>query len=146
MPIPDMEENIAKNAQMTIEQLRPISQIDFGYNRDSVKWLEGYIERLRQSGQLQPEAMRQKLISVLGSFLGECMVLCYGGSWVKQDGMWGVSIGDNFIAYPFNKLGKQMDNGLEDSIDSFFTSIPKLLSDYVHAQETPTKKPWWKFW
>jgi hypothetical protein len=72
-----MEENITKNAQMTIEQLRPISQIDFGYNRDSVKWLEGYIEGLRQSGQLHPEDKRHALISVLGSFLGECIVRCY---------------------------------------------------------------------
>ena len=141
-----MDENIKKNAELAIEQLRPVSQMDFGYNLSSVKWLEGYIERLRSSGELEDEAKRKGLSNVLGSFLGECIVRCYGGRWVKQDGMWGVSIGDDFVAYPFNKIGKQMENGLEDSIDSFFTGIPVLLSGHVYAQETPIKKPWWQFW
>ena len=140
-----MEENIKKNAELAIEQLRPLSQMDFGYNLSSVKWLEGYIERLRSSGELDDEAKRKGLSNVLGSFLGECIVRCYGGRWVKQDGMWGVSIGDHFIAYPFNKIGKQMENGLEDSIDSFFTSIPVLLSGNVYEQKTSIRKPWWKF-
>ena len=141
-----MEENIKKNAQMVIEQLRPISQIDFGYNRESVKWLEGYIERQRQRDKFQAETNRKKLTSTLGSFLGECIIHCYGGRWVNHDGCWGVAIGEDFIAYPLNKVGKQMENGLEDGIDSFFTNIPILLSDYVYAQEKPTKKPWWKIW
>jgi hypothetical protein len=141
-----MEENIKKNAEMTIEQLRHISQIDFGYNPQSVKWLEGYIERLRQSDQLELEIKREKLASTLGSFLGECIIHCFGGRWVKKDGMWGVSIGDSFVAYPLNKVGKQMKNGLEDSIDSFFTNNPALLSGYVCVQETPARKPWWRFW
>jgi hypothetical protein len=141
-----MEENIKKNAEMTIEQLRHISQIDFGYNPQSVKWLEGYIERLRQSDQLELEIKREKLASTLGSFLGECIIHCFGGRWVKKDGMWGVSIGDSFVAYPLNKVGKQMKNGLEDSIDSFFTNIPALLSGYDCVQETPARKPWWRFW
>src|SRR5689334_682595 len=67
-----MIEKIQANAQMTIEQLRPLSKIDFGYNAASVEWLEGYIERLRADGQFQPEAKKDKLISVFGSFLGEC--------------------------------------------------------------------------
>lgn len=124
----NLEENIKKNAQLTIEQLRQTSQIDFGYNSESVKWLEGYIERLRQSGQLQPETKRKKLASVLGSFLGECIIQCYGGSWVMHEGCWAVAINNDFIAFPFNKIGKQMENGLEDGINSFFTSIPALLS------------------
>jgi hypothetical protein len=141
-----VEENIKKNAELAIQQLRPLSQMDFGYNVSSVNWLEGYIERLRSSGELKDEAKRKGLSNVLGSFLGECIVRCYGGRWVKQDGMWGVSIGDDFIAYPFNKIGKQMENGLEDSIHSFFTSIPVLLSRHVYEQQTPVKKPWWKCW
>ena len=141
-----MEDNIKKNAQLAIEQLGSVSQMDFGYNLSSVKWLEGYIERLRSSGELENEAKRKGLFNVLGSFLGECIVRCYGGRWVKQDGIWGVAIGDDFIAYPFNKVGKQMQNGLEDGIDSFFTSIPVLLSGYVQAQKTPAKSPWWKVW
>jgi hypothetical protein len=141
-----VEENIKKNAELAIQQLRPLSQMDFGYNVSSVNWLEGYIERLRSSGELKDEAKRKGLSNVLGSFLGECIVRCYGGRWVKQDGMWGVSIGDDFIAYPFNKIGKHMENGLEDSIHNFFTGIPVLLSGHVYEQQTPVKKPWWKRW
>ena len=33
-----MLESIKANAEMTIQQLRPMSGIDFGYNRESVEW------------------------------------------------------------------------------------------------------------
>jgi hypothetical protein len=35
---------------LVIQQLRPLSFDGFGYNAESVGWLEGYIERLRESG------------------------------------------------------------------------------------------------
>src|SRR5437762_1433543 len=46
-----MIEHIQANAEMTIQQMRPLSRMDFGYTRESVEWLEGYIERLRQTGE-----------------------------------------------------------------------------------------------
>lgn len=82
-----MVEHIKANAKMTIQQMRPLNRIDFGYTRESVEWLEGYIERLRQSGEFQAEATKDKLVSVFGSFLGECIVRCYGGVWAERGGL-----------------------------------------------------------
>ena len=53
-----MVEHIKANAEMTIQQMRPLSRIDFGYTRESVEWLEGYIERMRQSGEFKAEATK----------------------------------------------------------------------------------------
>src|SRR5438132_3406075 len=53
-----MHQRIKANAEMTIQQLRPLSRMDFGYTRESVEWLEGYIERLRQSGEFATNATK----------------------------------------------------------------------------------------
>ena len=103
---------------MVIEQLRPVSKMDFGYNRQSVEWLESYIERLRQSGQLDSEDARNKLSGVFGSFLGECVARCYGGEWMEEDGMWNVVFSPGNAVFPFGKTMSQMENGLEDGIVS----------------------------
>lgn len=141
-----MEEHIKANAEMVIQQVRPLSGIDFGYTRHSVEWLEGYIERLRTSGQFENAETKNKLISVFGSFLGECIVCCYGGTWRQHEGVWGVAFRDGDIAFPFAKVEKQIDNGLEDGIAGFFNLIP-VLFDYIPRGAPPArKKPWWKVW
>lgn len=129
-----MQEHLEKNADLVIQTLRPLSQIDFGFNAESVKWVEGYIDRLRERGQLEPATKRDQLIGVLGSFLGECMVRCHGGRWLytEEDG-WGVVIGD-FTAYPFNKVGKQMDAGLEEGIEALFTCAPLVAKRHEIGQ------------
>ena len=86
-----MIEHIQANAELVIQQLRPMSFDGFGYNAESVEWLEGYIERLRESGTFESEESRDRLASVFGSFLGECIVRCYGASWTQQDGSWCVT-------------------------------------------------------
>lgn len=142
-----MIEEIQANARMTVEQLRALSGIDFGYNTESVEWLEGYIERLRLGGEFQNAAKKDKLISVFGSYLGECVVRCYGGIWTEKDGSWGVRLGKENFAFPFAKVSKQMENGVEDGIGSFFRVIPVIFKDDVRlAEEVKPTKPWWQFW
>lgn len=112
---------------MVVEQLRPLSDIDFGYTRESVEWLEGYIERLRNSGQFDDPQMKNRLTSVFGSFLGECVVRCYGGRWKQHDGVWCVAFDDDNSVFPFAKVAKQIEYGLEDGIASFFNVIPTIF-------------------
>ena len=140
-----MVNQIKANADLTIRMLRPLSRINFGYTPESVQWLEGYIERLRQSGEFTTETVRNKMVSVFGSFLGECIIRRYGGVWAQNNGVWCVAFDGNNSAFPFAKVSKQIDNGLEDGIGSFFSVIPELFSSHVHLLP-PTRKPWWKFW
>lgn len=115
---------------MTIEQLRSVSRIDFGYNRESVKWLEGYIERIKKPGVFD-EAAKGRLISMFGSFLGECIIHCYGGAWQQRDGSWCVAFDEKNVAFPFGKVSKQFDNGLEDSVFGFFDVIPIVFAGSI---------------
>ena len=143
-----MEEHIRANAEMVVRQMSLISDTDFGYTQESVKWLEGYIERLRLSGEFENVETKTKLISVFGSFLGECVVRNYGGTWkVYEDaGVWCVAFDDDNIAFPFAKVAKQMENGLEDGIASYFTVIPIVFKNLVRAEPSKLQKPWWKLW
>ena len=141
-----MEEYIKANAELVIQQLRPLSGIDFGYTQESVEWLEGYIERLRASGEFENEETKNRLTSVFGSFLGECIARCYGGAWRQHEGVWCVAFNDVNMAFPFAKVAKQIDYGLEDGVASFFKAIPVVFEDIPAPTATASNKPWWKVW
>ena len=141
-----MEEQIKANAEMVVQQLQPLSGIEFGYTRESVEWLEGYIERLRSSGEFESDELRHNLTNMFGCFLGECIVRCYGGQWEQQEGTWCVAFDDENAACPFAKVAKQFENGLEDGIASFFKAIPILFKDLLREAPPTPKKPWWKVW
>ena len=141
-----MEEHIKANAEMVLDQLRSLSGIDFFYTRESVEWLEGYIERLRNSGEFDSVELKHKLTSVFGSFLGECIIRCYGGAWTEHEGNWCVAFSEGGMAFPFAKVSKQFDNGLEDGISSFFRVIPVIFEGDVLPLTPAPQKPWWRFW
>ena len=141
-----MEEHIRANAELVIEQIRSLAGNDFGYTRESVDWLEGYIERLRDSGEFDSPEMKYKLTSVFGSFLGECIVRCYGGFWTQYNDDWAVAFPKGGMAFPFAKVRKQLENGLGDGISSFFRAIPVIFEDLAPSQPPAAKKPWWRFW
>ena len=149
-----MEEHIRANAETVVKELGKLKGEEFGYTRESVEWLEGYIERLKNSGEFDSTERKNRLISVFGSFLGECIVRCYGGAWRQlESGEWGVAFRneemaftENNMAFPFAKVAKQIDNGLEDGIASFFSVIPILFTDHSGPLPPAAKKPWWKVW
>lgn len=134
------QEQISENAVRAIEMCGPISGLGarFGYNRESVEWLDGHIERLRASGGLSPEQI-ENLTEIFACFLGECMRVANGGNWRKRDGMWGVFFEDSSGAIPFNKVHKQFVDGAEggESILLFFDFIPELLSGRLDEKPTP---------
>ena len=139
-----MEEQIKANAELVIAQMRPLSGFAFGYNAQSVAWLDGYIERQRAREDRCPER-EAGLVNVFGSYLGECIIRCYGGQWENQDGEWRVKFDDGNAAYPFAKVQKQFEFGAEDSIRSFYEVIPVLFAAAINKGKAG-KKPWWRIW
>jgi hypothetical protein len=127
MPTP---EAILANARLVIDQLGPLSGLGsrFGYNRDSVEWVEAFIERQRVRPEFKAEA-QARMVQVLGSFLGECIIQTYGGEWREQKGTWGIFFDSSSAAFPFAKVAKQFEDGLEggDSILSFFELIGPVI-------------------
>ena len=123
------KEMIRSNAEMAVKQLGEVSGIEsFGYNAESVEWLDGFIERQRVRPECD-EAFAEAFTSTLGSYLGECAIACFGGEWRQQGGSWAVGFSDENAAFPFNKVAKQFANGSEDSVLGWFACIPALFQN-----------------
>jgi hypothetical protein len=100
---------------------------DLSYDRDSVAWIDAYIERNREHFS---EEEANKVANNLGAFVGECLRAAHGGTWVlhEQSGEWGVHLGGNLgTAFPAAKIYKQLRNGPEDSVLSFFEVVGAIV-------------------
>lgn len=114
------------------------TQLNLKYNGESVLFIEGFIERNKD--RISKEE-RNGFISSLGSFIGQCIIENYGGQWQvdNEEGSVAVAFDVNNKVYPFAKISKQFDNGLEDSVYSFYSLIPTVF------KLNKRKRPWWKF-
>jgi hypothetical protein len=132
------------------------SELNLNYDIGSVKFVEEFIERQRNNFDGE---QRNGLINSIGSFVGQCIIINYGGHWqVDQDTQSiCVALDDKSKIFPFAKTAKQFENGLEDSVYSFYTIIPTVfeISPLTKFQErdnsqspgrTMEPKKWWKFW
>jgi hypothetical protein len=121
-----------KQIRQSAERLRNICrekmQIELDYDEESVRWLDGYIERER----LIP-GETEGLINIIGIFFGECLIRNFGGQWIIYDAMIGVSscYGTSF---PYTITAKQFANGAEggESILGFYR-----VAQSFHALEKP---------
>lgn len=120
-------------AEKVVSQLHEDLGVELKYDEESIEWLDGYINRIRN--QLNKQAYAG-LAAALGAYLGETIIATYGGAWdyFEELDQWGIRFDDANAAFPISKVYKQLEDGEFDSIFSFFTIIPKLR-DYVN---TPT--------
>ena len=121
----DQLENIRRNAELVVSVFAENNNVNLGYDEESVEWLDGYVERNRENFD---EATIDKLTSVLGSFLGECICRNFGGEWQQTENGLAVTFADGNAAYPLNKIGKHFRNGADDSILSFYRTIPLIFN------------------
>lgn len=122
-------EQIQANVSLAIDELGPLSDVEFGLNRESVEWVEGFIERQRARPEFDPEQLGG-LVGVLGSFLGACIAHATGGDWHRSDdGRWGVLLPDGSTIFPITKVRKQFRDGAEagESIMSFY----RIAVDFI---------------
>lgn len=120
-----MEEQIKALAQNLISTLSDKLGVNLKYDRASVEWIDGYIERIRTNLE---ESAVVGLSNSIGAFLGECIIANHGGQWREAEGTWGVYFDEENAAYPFAKVQKHLLNGGEDSILSFYDVIPVVFS------------------
>ncbi|HMU46931.1 MAG TPA: hypothetical protein PKC72_11210 [Chitinophagaceae bacterium] len=132
------------------------NQLNLDYDTKSVKYIEEFIERQRNNFDSEQS---QGLVNSIGSFVGQCIIKNYGGHWqVDPDTQAAcITLDDNNKIFPFAKTAKQFENGLEDSVYSFYTIIPAIFKHSItstpteneNAQQTSSpvnSKKWWKFW
>ena len=119
-----MEEQIKLLAQNLISTLSEQLGVHLNYNRASVEWIDGYIERIRPNLD-EPTVLG--LSNSIGAFLGECIIANHGGQWRESEGAWGVYFDEENAAYPFAKVQKHLLHGSGDSILSFYDVIPVVF-------------------
>lgn len=112
---------IRENAALVLTIARTSLDQSIGFDEDGVRWLDGYIQKVRDHGD--PET-KSGLIDTLGSFLGECIIQTFGGEWSKDGLGWCVRLDSLNAAYPFAKVAKQLEFGAQDSVLSFFSAVP----------------------
>jgi hypothetical protein len=115
---------IRANAEFVVSALGPQAGFPFGYDRRSVEWLDGYIERIRTRNWTGEES--NQLVANLGSFLGEAILAGFGGAWACDAAGWHIRFDEQNRAYPFVKVAKHFTNGAEDSILGFYTATAAL--------------------
>ena len=72
---------IKTNSQWVIDNFGPQSGLsEFGYNAPSVSYLDTFIDRQGESF-LATEQSTDRIVSMLGAFIGEAIIATYGGEW-----------------------------------------------------------------
>ena len=132
----DMRDKIRENAELVVEQMQRLCDFDFAYDERSVEWLAGYIERQRVRKDIDEDTITG-LVNVFGSYLGECIIQCYGGAWEPEENTWTVRFDERNAVFPFAKVSKQFANGREDSITAFFTLIPLIYEKILNNPNVP---------
>lgn len=125
----EMIDRIRANAEMVIAQF---PDENLAYDERSVEWLDGFIERQRE--RMEPE-QASRLAQTLGCFLGECISRNFGGEWAETEYGPAVVFADGNACYPLNKTAKHFANGAEDSVLSFYRTIPVLFNSNLDFGE-----------
>jgi hypothetical protein len=114
------------------------SSLNIKYNDEGVKFLEGFIERNKTQIEIEDW---YGLINSCGAFLGQSIIENYGGEWMQEENeQICIAFDEKNKVFPFSKVGKQFENGIEDSIYEMYTTLPK-----VFKIEKKAKKKWWQF-
>ncbi len=124
------EEEIRANVKLVNDKFSSAAAdtSPFGYDSHSVKRIDLFIEKLREHADRTADGT-EKLIQIFGSWFGECIRNVYGGQWRKKGDQWGIFFDDSNAVYPFTKVRKQFELGVEggESIHDFFEAIDTIF-------------------
>jgi hypothetical protein len=132
---PERQAMIRANAALAIAEFGKMSGMEFGCDEGSVRWVEGFIEDMRER-----EERVDSLVSVIGCYLGEAIIAKAGGQWIEDDaGRLGVRFATGDTIYPFTKVQKLFDNGLKagDSIVSFYNVSIDFIAKGKLREQAP---------
>ena len=134
---------ISESVLMKLEQLeeKTISifkkhfGIDLNKDSKSIKYLCEFITV--NSSKLESEE-QEAWLNLIGAFLGQTIIEIYQGRWIEIDTSNAnelnfelnnpcIELHDGSVCFPFTKVQKQFENGIEDSIHSYFTFFATYL-------------------
>ncbi len=139
---PSPLQRIEANVQLVLATARDQFGLTLACDRDGAAWLHRYIEQQHQQGDPN---LHGQLASVLGSFLGQCVIQSHGGSWQETEGQWAVVFSPGNAVYPFEKTRKHLTHGQAngDGVLPFFDAIPAL---FLPQTTDPSRAFGWRRW
>jgi hypothetical protein len=124
------EEQLRGLAEKFVAVMRSELGVELSYDEGSVEWADGYIGRVRPS--VSAESV-ESISSLIGSFLGECVIANYGGQWRETENGTGVCFDGSNCVFPFAKVQKHFLHGEGDSILGFYKTIGVVFKDFINA-------------
>jgi hypothetical protein len=125
-------QQIRANAALVAEKFGKQSGIEpFAHTQESVAYLDEFLERQQAIVKASEESVN-RFVSLLGAYLGECILATYGGEW--QESPQGLAIvirtkTQFHLLQPFHKVYKRIVNGNEDNLGFYFSKfIPHVLA------------------
>jgi len=116
-------ERVKANTALVIQQVATNPDFEWGLKAETVQYLQGHIERNQE--YLNAETIT-KLVSVFGSFYGECIIAWYGGAWEWGDAGWGVRVNQCLTCFPFARVAKQFAHGAASGGDGIFDAFEMI--------------------
>ncbi len=114
--------NLREDAQLVIDVIGEKEAVKLDYSAESVRWLDGYIDRHRGELDAGDKSLLQEKF---GAYLGESMRHNYGGRWTRtSDGEWTIVFDERHQASPFALIAEHLDH--HTALTQTFASLPKL--------------------
>ena len=121
-------ELIQSNAEFAVGYFSKLVGKPVGFDAYGIGCLSAYIQTMHEKGD---KDLYDRIVSVYGSYLGECLVRNFGGKWARVDDTEAIAFpGNGNVAFPFNKLRKHLENGKEagDSVVGFYEAVGALFA------------------
>jgi hypothetical protein len=103
----------------------------FGCDRASIAHLDGFLTRQREVVK-RDERTIQRFTSMIGSFIGECLLQTYQGSWNISPNYIQLTInagGMIHILRPFHKVSERIEQDLDGELVNYlFVTIPSAVA------------------
>lgn len=114
--------NLQEDAQLVIDVIGEKEAVKLDYSAESVRWLDGYIDRHRGELDAGDKSLLQEKF---GAYLGESMRHNYGGRWTRaHDGEWTIVFDERHQTSPFALIAEHLDH--HTALAQTFASLPKL--------------------
>ena len=125
-----MTEEIKNAIKDSAELVR--ETMGFEYNADGVDGIDAFIEKLTNKYRGSDDDFKSGIVFRLGAFLGETIIMNYGGEWIESEGHYAITFGeedDENLAYVFSKIVKRFEEDEEDTVLSFYEQIPVVFKE-----------------
>ncbi len=138
----DSPPEIRSDVELAVERLGELTDFEFGLDARSVEWVDGFIQRQRERPGFDLDEAGG-LVGVLGSFLGECIVVATGGRWEwdADREQWCVLFPSGDRAFPYAKVWKCFEHGEGDSVASFYDISVNYVAKGLLARREPPQQP-----